>query len=317
MSSTSSNDGRKRCKCKKSKCLKLYCECFATGFYCDASCSCHECFNNPDYEDIVEESRQLIASRNPNAFSSKIHGLIESPTSNNVEDGDQVKPVAGKHRWGCNCKKSMCQKKYCECNQAKVGCSDECRCQGCKNAYGKKADYNVYNKMQLVDSEFSPNEFNNPHNLTPLTPFQHNGHQYDPLTSGTYISSSESANSDMMLGTPNQNFDMVTFDQQAYPNASMNQFTPPYATNFHARHLHSVMNIPPMMDLPSSSTASESCFSMISWPGSSMTPVTAFSGPTVMNTNDIFYTGGVVPCLISPDFPEFCRNHAGKSSDCV
>ncbi|KAJ6846956.1 protein tesmin/TSO1-like CXC 2 [Iris pallida] len=29
-------------------------------------------------------------------------------------------------------------KKYCECYQAGVGCSTSCRCEGCKNAFGRK-----------------------------------------------------------------------------------------------------------------------------------------------------------------------------------
>ena len=33
------------CNCKKSKCLKLYCECFILGLYCDG-CNCSPCFNN-------------------------------------------------------------------------------------------------------------------------------------------------------------------------------------------------------------------------------------------------------------------------------
>ena len=37
----------KKCNCKKSKCLKLYCECFAAGAFCD-QCSCQNCQNTPD-----------------------------------------------------------------------------------------------------------------------------------------------------------------------------------------------------------------------------------------------------------------------------
>jgi hypothetical protein len=35
-----------RCKCKKSRCLKLYCDCFAILKYCDGSCSCTDCHND-------------------------------------------------------------------------------------------------------------------------------------------------------------------------------------------------------------------------------------------------------------------------------
>ena len=35
---------RKPCNCKKSKCLKLYCECFAAELYCEG-CNCSECNN--------------------------------------------------------------------------------------------------------------------------------------------------------------------------------------------------------------------------------------------------------------------------------
>ncbi|XP_020976263.1 CASP-like protein 2B1 isoform X1 [Arachis ipaensis] len=36
------------------------------------------------------------------------------------------------HKRGCNCKKSFCQKKYCKCFQAGVGCDT------CKNTFGRK-----------------------------------------------------------------------------------------------------------------------------------------------------------------------------------
>ena len=35
----------KKCNCKKSKCLKLYCDCFANGDFCGGSCSCTNCAN--------------------------------------------------------------------------------------------------------------------------------------------------------------------------------------------------------------------------------------------------------------------------------
>jgi len=39
--------GPKRCNCKKSKCLKLYCDCFAAGVYCQ-NCSCSCCLNTEE-----------------------------------------------------------------------------------------------------------------------------------------------------------------------------------------------------------------------------------------------------------------------------
>ncbi|KAJ1379499.1 Tesmin/TSO1-like CXC domain [Sesbania bispinosa] len=47
-------------------------------------------------------------------------------------------PDSARHKRGCNCKKSSCLKKYCEFYQGGVGCSVSCRCEGCKNTYGRK-----------------------------------------------------------------------------------------------------------------------------------------------------------------------------------
>ncbi|KAK9075682.1 hypothetical protein SSX86_004010 [Deinandra increscens subsp. villosa] len=319
-----SGDGCKNCNCKKTKCLKLYvnqtfhftlklriingfscryCDCFAAGIYCADSCSCQGCFNRPEYENTVLETRQQIESRDPLAFAPKIipHSA-QSPRRQLMEDEDQMTPLAGRHKRGCNCKKSMCVKKYCECYQANVGCSEGCRCEGCQNIYGIRGVHSMIRetgiesvnesvsdsfgdkklKVAPIRSRSSLPEFTKPQNLAPQTPsFQGSTHANNALEARVfpegYVPSPEFECPLYLTTTPkspddSSSFDRMTeasnkiskMDQESYPNGEfMDEFSPGDWSST------SRSQLPP---------PSRTRFSSLGFRGSSVTPVTLFGG---------------------------------------
>ena len=117
----SSSPSSVSCNCKKSKCLKLYCDCFATLSYCNAnSCNCADCANNSENEILRQEAIKVTKDRNAFAFRTKISHKQE-------------------HAAGCRCKNSHCLKKYCECFTGNAFCGNNCKCLTCLNYSGSTA----------------------------------------------------------------------------------------------------------------------------------------------------------------------------------
>ncbi|XP_025415888.1 protein lin-54 homolog isoform X2 [Sipha flava] len=112
------NKTKKPCNCTRSQCLKLYCDCFANGEFC-YQCNCNSCFNNMEHEEDRAQAIRSVLDRNPNAFRPKIKSFVGQ--------------AERQHTKGCNCKRSGCLKNYCECFEARIACSQNCKCVGCRN----------------------------------------------------------------------------------------------------------------------------------------------------------------------------------------
>ena len=104
------------CTCTKTNCVKKYCACYANGRYCEG-CECKNCLNTKE-----------------NALLNK-----SNASSIDEEKKEKMKKSEILKRQGqviCNCTKSNCTKKYCECFKQGKECGPLCRCVGCVNKEG-------------------------------------------------------------------------------------------------------------------------------------------------------------------------------------
>ena len=100
------NNSNGKCTCSKTGCRKKYCACFSRGKLCDG-CECKNCQNF-----ARPESQSPIKPLQIN--------------EDNIENPKTQRAI-------CNCTKSNCMKKYCECYKRGFGCNSLCRCLDCKN----------------------------------------------------------------------------------------------------------------------------------------------------------------------------------------
>ena len=105
------------CTCTKTGCLKKYCACFSNGIFCD-DCQCENCENRKEFFPKNDNN-------NNNGKDMNFINLMkmQSPT---MQLGI------------CNCTKSNCTKKYCECYKSGRECSWMCRCVNCANCESRR-----------------------------------------------------------------------------------------------------------------------------------------------------------------------------------
>ena len=115
---------RQKCTCSKTGCLKKYCNCFANGVPCEG-CECKNCQN-------VSNSNK---NDNIDLEEKKIFPLMQNRFDRN-------------QRTICNCTKSNCMKKYCECFKQGFSCNSLCRCMDCKNKIKEEVNNIINNEVK-------------------------------------------------------------------------------------------------------------------------------------------------------------------------
>ena len=128
------------CTCTKTGCKKKYCACYQKGYNCNAKCECKFCENNKqeDYGIVYGLNRgfSLQGTRIP-VPSHQLLGLGMSAFNNLALHSDVI----------CNCSKSGCTKKYCECYKVGKLCSEACRCENCEN----NLEFQTKKKLELKE----------------------------------------------------------------------------------------------------------------------------------------------------------------------
>jgi hypothetical protein len=68
------------CRCKKSFCLKKYCECYEAGVFCGEKCRCNQCANLPKPRSSPARRAQFADAASAAALNAQISSSSEAPS---------------------------------------------------------------------------------------------------------------------------------------------------------------------------------------------------------------------------------------------
>lgn len=118
------------CYCKKSNCKKEYCNCYKNKQPCNSKCGCTECTNDiAYYESTRHNSGQIFPHGSRLVQTGHSYRTVQSEEGPMEVGGPELQTASR----GCNCRKSFCQKKYCDCFSQGRKCTPSCHCDGCSN----------------------------------------------------------------------------------------------------------------------------------------------------------------------------------------
>ena len=129
------------CTCTKTQCQKKYCMCFSYGIFCK-DCECKGCLNTPNIKNKINYQENEINNKEE---------IIQN-NSNIYQENKMLQAI------GCNCTKSHCLKKYCECFKMKINCGSLCRCMDCKNKNDNNTNNENINNLNIINNNLNEDD---------------------------------------------------------------------------------------------------------------------------------------------------------------
>lgn len=138
-----------KCNCKNTQCIAQYCVCAKNGTLCGVACGCVNCINYKQNEKLMKVMRTDFDKNNAFSYKNRFEKIfIKNENGVDTEIMINIK--------GCNCDKSKCKKKYCECFKLKIACTGLCKCIDCHN---NKLDIDIPQEIQKKHNNIFNKEF--------------------------------------------------------------------------------------------------------------------------------------------------------------